>query len=1591
MASQQSSIGNPALQAALEQARTELQQFANDLQFQSKMEQAFGKRVDVSNFQNAWEQGEFESLPALKIRSAEDLNNAQGAYAAETETIYLAQEFLNEGSAGTVARVFLEEYGHYLDDHLNNTEMTGDEGALFSRFALGKTPSKNAISELQTENDITTVDIDGQKIAIEQFFHEDLDLGESIQDAFNKLSNKSQNFLQSLESKNIINATTDLTADTINSIGNQIEGFSQDVLDGVSDALANLRDTVVDLAFPEPNSEIHIAITPGVTGSAAAGVGAGAVVETGIDIPIVFDTDIDSFSDYLPVFLATGSVASGFQAGLKGGISANGSIALGGGSGSAEELKGTGGIVAGISDYATLNTSISGAVVFGGGVTISETSTPEASSKSIGLSASLGPEAGFAGTGTVDLINKTIGLNFGEAMSGVISEFSPSVSEKELNNLASFLDPNKDTNVSKAIDTAITLRESGLKAVGDIVDISKNILTNVQELGAEKLVEGKPAQISEVLKDTGFKDFVANLPTPTELASEIQDGIPLNKLQISSDKILEELDLETAQQISSNISNSLLDTVNQTTNIANGSSLSDLGTLSLLESFQEIDLSASTDLLPDHLTDTLSTLKDEFGTEQGKNIVTGLIPNELTEVLSNNSESKNLIELLKNKNLGFTKTSNTQKLVNVLAVDNSGISIKEDSIGGKQPDGASSILTTNQPEENLGILLTSGDGIPPLENTSDSFHVDNDAEGDPALDQVAKNAFSDAGETFDANTLKFNYTVEDSNVDSIQLDLLFGSDEFPEFSNSSYVDAAGVFVGINGKNVAFFDGDSSQPLSVIDSNLDAGNFIDNKDGQVPIEYDGISSPLTITAPVEQGQNTIKIGVADTGDHIYDSGLFLSGLQTSKTSSGGGGVKLDVPGTDSNDDLSGSDKDELIEGLDGNDSIAPGSGNDIVEAGPGNDIVQGSKGDNQINGGPGFDKVSYSTSFSETPIEINQNTVTVGSNTDTLTNVESLEFSDKLTSSSFLDTLSLSAANAEKQEGDDGIATYTFTVTRPDNVTGELAFNYAVGGSGDHPADAEDFGGNLPTGTVTFTGEETEKQINIDVTGDSQVEANEEFTLTLSSSEAGEETTSPTATSTVLNDDLKVANPVTNQQATEDGLFDFQLPKNIFSAPDNNSLTLSASFTDGSELPDWLSFDANNRTFSGTPGEADDGSLELQVTASNEQGAKASSSFALNVAEVNDPPEVANPLPEQQVIEDEAVSFQVPGNAFSDPDDTNLSLNASRSDGSELPAWLSFNAEDRTFSGTPGEADDSSLELTVTASDAEGATASSSFALNVAEVNDSPEAVNPLVEQQATEDEAFSFRVPENAFSDPDDANLSLSASRSDGSELPAWLSFNAEDRTFSGTPGHSHDGRLELQVMAKDSQGATQSSEFNLTVAEDFNLDVDGNGTSDALTDGILAVRYLFGFQGQDLTQGALGEGATRTEPDKIASFLQDNGGSLDIDGNGETDALTDGILLTRALFGFEDQALTQGAIGEGAERTQPSDIADHVAQNRPEQAASSSALSEDLSHQMLELAPQPTGSQLDQSAQASVQAPGTEHSLQPRQEVQSGEGLEAI
>jgi len=91
------------------------------------------------------------------------------------------------------------------------------------------------------------------------------------------------------------------------------------------------------------------------------------------------------------------------------------------------------------------------------------------------------------------------------------------------------------------------------------------------------------------------------------------------------------------------------------------------------------------------------------------------------------------------------------------------------------------------------------------------------------------------------------------------------------------------------------------------------------------------------------------------------------------------------------------------------------------------------------------------------------------------------------------------------------------------------------------------------------------------------------------------------------------------------------------------------------------------------------------------------------------------------------------------------------------------------------------------------------------------------------------------------------------------------------------------------------------------------------------------------LTAGAVGSGAKRSTPADIATYLTNAATELDIDGDDEAKALTDGLLLIRQLFGFTGNALTAGAVGEGAERATASAIQAYIAQRLPDSDGSAS------------------------------------------------------
>jgi hypothetical protein len=120
-------------------------------------------------------------------------------------------------------------------------------------------------------------------------------------------------------------------------------------------------------------------------------------------------------------------------------------------------------------------------------------------------------------------------------------------------------------------------------------------------------------------------------------------------------------------------------------------------------------------------------------------------------------------------------------------------------------------------------------------------------------------------------------------------------------------------------------------------------------------------------------------------------------------------------------------------------------------------------------------------------------------------------------------LAIAVTDASKAEGNSGTTNFTFAVTRTGDTSGTASATWAVTGSGANPASAPDFvGGTLPTGTVTFTAGQTTQTITVPVQGDTTVEPDNGFTVTISNPvNAFVITASTTAAGTIQNDDTQL--------------------------------------------------------------------------------------------------------------------------------------------------------------------------------------------------------------------------------------------------------------------------------------------------------------------------------------------------------------------------------------------------------------------------------------------------------------------------------------
>lgn len=137
-------------------------------------------------------------------------------------------------------------------------------------------------------------------------------------------------------------------------------------------------------------------------------------------------------------------------------------------------------------------------------------------------------------------------------------------------------------------------------------------------------------------------------------------------------------------------------------------------------------------------------------------------------------------------------------------------------------------------------------------------------------------------------------------------------------------------------------------------------------------------------------------------------------------------------------------------------------------------------------------------------------------------------------------------------------------------------------------------------------------------------------------------------------------------------------------------------------------------------------------------------------------------------------------------------------------------------------------------------------------NQAPVLATPLLDQSATENTPLSYVVPATSFTDPDNDSLSYTATLADGSALPAWLSFNATNLTFTGTPTSTASGNYNVLVKATDPAGASVSDSFALVVADAPANTITGTNNAETLN-GTTGADLILGLGGNDTIKAGTG------------------------------------------------------------------------------------------------------------------------------------------
>lgn len=123
---------------------------------------------------------------------------------------------------------------------------------------------------------------------------------------------------------------------------------------------------------------------------------------------------------------------------------------------------------------------------------------------------------------------------------------------------------------------------------------------------------------------------------------------------------------------------------------------------------------------------------------------------------------------------------------------------------------------------------------------------------------------------------------------TLTIRFVFGSEEYPEWVSQGFNDAFGFFItgpnpsgpAYNGYNIARLPNSTPVSIDNVNASFNSTYYVNNVGGPT-IQYDGMTTVITSNlAVVPCSTYMFKIAIADAGDYIYDSGVFIELLHCS---------------------------------------------------------------------------------------------------------------------------------------------------------------------------------------------------------------------------------------------------------------------------------------------------------------------------------------------------------------------------------------------------------------------------------------------------------------------------------------------------------------------------------------------------------------------------------------------------------------------------------------------------------------------------------------------------------------------------------------